>query len=79
MSGMCKRIFRFELEVSGYWNFPYSQKSKFLKYNWNDTDHLLLPYESYGTDMWRIFFFIIGSCEPLMNEKAALTKSQKLY
>ena len=28
-------------------------------------DQLLLPYEFYGRDMWRILFFISASCEPL--------------
>ena len=31
--------------------FTYSQKSWFLKYNWNFLDQLLFPYKFYGMDM----------------------------
>ena len=47
-------------------NFTYSQKSYFLKYNWNFLDQQLLPYKFYGRDMSGMYFFVFASCEPLM-------------
>ena len=46
-------------------NFTYSQKSLFLKYNWNFVDQLLLPHKCYGRDMQGMHFFIFATCEPL--------------
>ena len=72
MSHMCKRIFRFELLLSSYWqksnfheiapNFTYSQKSWFFKYNF--LEQLLHPYKFYCTDMSGILRPIFASCEP---------------
>ena len=75
---MCKRNFRFELQLSSYWqniiffyeiapNFTYSHESLFFKYNYNFLDQLLLPYKFYGRGMWGILFFIFAS-EPLSNK-----------
>ena len=71
---MGKRILRFELKLKSYWqnidfheiasNFTYSQQSQFFKL-WNFLDQLILPYKSYGREMWGILFFIFASCEPL--------------
>ena len=74
---MCKRIFKFELQFSSYWqNIKFSQNYPklhifteiviFLKYICNFLDQLLHPYNSYGRDMSGILFFIFASCEPLM-------------
>ena len=74
MSHLCKRIFRFELELSSYWqniqvspNCPkfLSHKSKFFKYICNFLDQLLHPYIFHVRDMSGILFFIFASCEPL--------------
>ena len=47
------------------WNFTYSWTSKFLKYNWTDTDHLLLKSKFYGRGKSGMYFSIFGSCQPL--------------
>ena len=73
---MCKRIFKFELQLSSYW-----QSIKFSRYcpkfyiftnivifqvYCNFLDQLLHPYKFYGRDMsGKLFFFIFASCEPL--------------
>ena len=54
-------------------NFTYSQKSQFLKYNWNFLDQLLLPYKFHGSDMWGIYFFIFASCEPFPKQLNSVT------
>ena len=46
-------------------NFTYSWTSKFFKYNWTDTDHLLLKSKFYGRVKSGMYFCIFGSCEPL--------------
>ena len=38
-------------------NFTYSQKSWFLKYNWNFLDKLLIPQEFHGSGMRGILVF----------------------
>ena len=35
------------------------------KYNWTDTDHLLLKYKFYGRSKSGMYFSIFGSCQPL--------------
>ena len=66
---MCKRIFRFELEISNFHeiapNSAYSQISYFLKYICNFLDQLLHPYRFHGEDMSEILFFIFASREQL--------------
>ena len=74
---MCKRIFKFELQLSSYWqNIKFSRYwPKFHiftnivicenKYICNFLDQLLHPYKLYGRDMLGILFFIFASCEPL--------------
>ena len=71
VSHMCKRIFRFELQLSSYWqNMKFSRncpkfhiftKIVILKYICNFLDQLLHLYEFYGSDMSGILFFIFVS------------------
>ena len=74
---MCKRIFKFELQLSSYSqninfhdiapNFTFSQISLFFKYICNFLEQLLHPYKFHGRDMSGILFFIFASCHPLMS------------
>ena len=75
MSHMCKRIVRFELQFSSYWqNIKFSRncpkfhiftKIVICKFICNFLDQLLHPYKFHGRDMSGILFFIFASCEPL--------------
>ena len=76
MTHMCKRIFKFELQLSSYWqNIKFSRYCPkfhiftniviFFKYIRNFLDQLLHPYKFYVRDMSGILFFIFASCEPL--------------
>ena len=81
---MRKRIFRFELKLSSYWqSIDFSRNSQishvqkncnFLKYNWNCLDQLPLPYNFHGSSMRGILFFIVASCEWLNNCKSRWSK-----
>ena len=72
---MCKRILKFELQLSSYWqNIKFSRyypkfhiftKMVIFKYICNFLDRLLHPYKFHGRDMSGILFFIFASCEPL--------------
>ena len=72
---MCKRIFKFELQLSSYWqNIKFSQYcpkfhifTKIIIFHimCNFLDQLLHPYKFHGRDMSGILFFIFASCEPL--------------
>ena len=74
MSHMCKRILRFELRWSSYWqNINFSRNCPKFHINRNFSsifatllDQLLHPYNFHGRDMWGILFFIFASCEPLI-------------
>ena len=73
---MCKRILKFELQLSNYrQNIKFSQycpkfhnftKIVIFKYTCNFLDQLLHPYKFNGRDMSGILFFIFASCEPLI-------------
>ena len=74
VSHMCKRIFKFELQLRSYWQnikfswycpkFPiFTNIVIFQVYNF--WDQLLHPYKFYGRDMSWILFFIFASCHPL--------------
>ena len=76
-SHMCKGIFKFELQLSSYWqNINFSRNcpkfhifTKIIIFQVsfpNFLDHLLHPYKFYGRDMPEILFLIFASCEPLM-------------
>ena len=79
MSHMCKRIFRFELQLSSYWqNIKFSRncpkfhvftKNVIFKHNCTFIDQLLHPYKFYGRDMSGILFFIFASCEQLIHRE----------
>ena len=72
---MCKRIFKFEVQLSSYWqNIKFSRycpkfhifaKIVIFKYICNFFYQLLHPYKFHGRDMSGILFFIFASCEPL--------------
>ena len=77
MSHMCKRIFRFELQLSSYWqNIKFSRNCPkfqiftriviFQEYL-HFLDHLLHPYKFHGSDMSGILFFMFVSCKPLIH------------
>ena len=42
-----------------------NKQSHLLFFNWEDIDELLVSYKFHGSDMWRIYLFSFGSCEPL--------------
>ena len=75
VSRMCKRIFRFALQLSNYWqNIKFSRycpkfhifiKIIIFKYICNFSGQLLHPYKFHDRDMSEILFFIFASCEPL--------------
>ena len=75
MSHMCKRIFKFELQLSSYWqNIKFSRhcpkihifpKIVILQVYLQLLDQLLHTYKFYGRDMPGILFFIFANCEPL--------------
>ena len=77
VSHMCKRIFKFELQFSSYWQnikisrycpkFHIFTNIVIFKYICNFLDQLLHPYKFYGRDMSGILFFIFASCHPLNN------------
>ena len=74
---MCKRILKYELQLSSYWqNIKLSWYCpKFLIFTINVIFHvccnflhqLLHPYKFYGRDMSGILFFIFASCEWLIS------------
>ena len=71
---MCKRIFKFELQLSSYWqNIKFSRYCPKFHILTNIVifqvylqlfRQLLHPYKFYGRDMSGILFFIFASCEP---------------
>ena len=84
---MCKRIFKFELQLSSY-----SQNIKFsrycpkfhiftniviFKYICNFLDQLFDPYKFHGRNMSGILFFIFASCHPL-NSKNGLSEQYQI-
>ena len=77
MSHICKRIFRFKLQLSSYWqNIKFSRNCPkfhiftliviFQVYYSNFLDKLLHPYKFHDRYMSGILFFIFPSCEPLI-------------
>ena len=48
------------------WNSPIESKSLEV-YGWKEINQLLLPYTFYGKGMKRIYFFLFGSCKPLID------------
>ena len=88
MPHMCKRIFRFKLQPSSYWqNIKLSRNCpKFHIFTWivifqvylQLFDQLLYPCKFYGRDMSGIFcFFIFASCEPLKSRWTIKEEAQK--
>ena len=76
MSHVCKKILKFKLWLSSYWqNIKFSRYCPkfhiftniviFQVFFCNFLDQLLHPYKFHGRDMSGILFFIFVSCHPL--------------
>ena len=86
MSHMCRRSFRFELQLNRYWqNINFSQNwPKFHIYTKVVIFQVYLHFlgqllHPYGRDMSGILFFIFASCEPLKGIQRALRICASLW